>query len=136
MEMMMEPVIPDFSRFAIVGFQGLAPPLLLLGLWVSIRRSRIPAPERLATLATAASVLLAWFLAALWLSKSGSFVTGRNEVPLVQFALFTPIIVGLLLLLGTRRGREIVLAMPQHWLIGAQVYRCLGAVFLALWASG
>jgi hypothetical protein len=132
----MDPAIPEFWRMSLVGFQSIAPPIVLLALWASIRRSRIPADQKLATGVTAALVFLGWFFTALWFSRSGAFVTGRDEAPLVQFALFTPIIGLLLLLLLTGRGQEIVLAVPQQWLIGAQIYRSLGAVFLVLWAGG
>jgi hypothetical protein len=44
--------------------------------------------------------------------------------------------IGGLLIWRSPRLARIVDAVPQHWLIGAQLYRTLGVIFLILYAAG
>jgi hypothetical protein len=55
--------------------------------------------------------------------------------PRIPITLLGTLLVGyLLLLLPT--FRRIVAAVPQHWLIGVQTFRILGAVFLVRYFAG
>lgn len=132
----MEQEIPgyliDLNRF----FRVLMPIVIVAGLWFAVRRSALPGTQHIATWTTMTAVFLGWFAVAWTFGQANTFVTGPDETPLIQFALFPPIIVGLVLLLGTARGRAVVAAVPQSWLIAVQVYRALGAMFLILWAHG
>jgi hypothetical protein len=80
--------------------------------------------------------VLGWFAVAWGLSRLNVFAVGVDELPRIEFALILPIVAGLALMLGTASGRAIVTAAPQSWLVGLQVYRALGFMFLALWAQG
>jgi hypothetical protein len=77
---------------------------------------------------------LAWLLGALLLAAADYF---RDDVsPLgVPLALGATLTLGYALLLS-RDFRRIVAAIPQHWLIGVQVFRVLGAVFIIRWLQG
>jgi hypothetical protein len=47
-----------------------------------------------------------------------------------------PVIVGVPILLRSKRIGEVLDAMPASWLIGLQVYRVFGGIFLVGWARG
>jgi hypothetical protein len=54
----------------------------------------------------------------------------------VPLAIFLPVIVGVPILLRSKRIGEVLDAMPASWLVGLQVYRVLGGIFLVGWAHG
>ena len=76
-------------------------------------------------------------LAAAWLV--GVFLLGAagNDVlpPRIPIALAATLLMGYLLLLSPTFSR-IVAAVPQHWLIGIQAFRVLGAVWLVRYFAG
>ena len=78
----------------------------------------------------------------LWLSIiwsvaiTGVFRPGNSTLPLVPLAIFLPVIVGVPILLRSKRIGEVLDAMPASWLVGLQVYRVLGGIFLVGWARG
>ncbi len=78
-----------------------------------------------------------WFGLVFSLSQSDTFLAltqsgGRERV---LFALFTPLVVGLLLL-GSATVRNILDEIPQHQLIAFQGLRTLGFVFLVFTDMG
>ena len=132
----MAQTIPTIWNALLIAFQGLAPPLIVAALWYAVTHSAIPAAHQVRVFALSSGIAVVWFLGALALSLTGIFATGHEELPVIQYAIVTPIVLALLLLLGTASGRAVVTALPLEWLIAAQVYRCLGAVFLVLYALG
>lgn len=132
----MEQEIPDYLVNLNFIFRVLTPIAIVAGLWFAVRRSRLPEGQQVATWATMTAIFLGWFAVAWTLAHSGFFVRASEQSPVIQYALFSPIIIGLALLLGTARGRAVVSAAPQSWLVAVQVYRALGAMFLVLWARG
>jgi hypothetical protein len=60
----------------------------------------------------------------------------RPGVPALPIAIFLPVLVGLVLLLRSHRVAAILGAMPPSWLIGLQVYRVFGGIFLVAWMRG
>ena len=77
--------------------------------------------------------LVLWFALAVGLSWSGVFFGVANRFPTIQFGLLTPIVLAWWLL-ATKRGRSLTSAIPPAWVIGVQLYRVLGAVFLVLYS--
>src|SRR5258707_15602708 len=63
--------------------------------------------------------------------------TFRNDVlpPRIPAALLVTLAVGYLFLLS-RTFRDIIAAIPQHWLIGIQTFRVLGGVFIVRYLQG
>lgn len=57
-----------------------------------------------------------------------------SKVPLIQFGVLAPIALILLLFFFWKAFRHTVEAIPQQWLVGIQLYRIEGAVFLILYA--
>jgi hypothetical protein len=76
-------------------------------------------------------VAAAWLLGVLLLGGAGNSVLP----PRIPVALGATLLVGYLLLLSPT-FRRIIAAVPQHWLIGIQVFRILGAVWLVRYFAG
>jgi hypothetical protein len=79
------------------------------------------------------------WLAVVWgLAINGTFrpVPGGMGVPLLPIAIFAPVLVGLVLLMRSKRVAAVLDAMPPSWLVGVQVYRIFGGIFLVSWARG
>src|SRR5260370_7376261 len=81
-----------------------------------------------------AMVGAAWLVGVFLLGAANVF---RNDVlpPRVPMALFATLLLGYLLLLSPT-FRQVVAAVPQHWLIGIQTFRVLGGVFLVRYYTG
>lgn len=110
--------------------------VVAVALWLGITRSakRLDLPDR----TQRAIAFLAALLPALWLLLAPTLATilGSYLPPLrsgaphigMPFLILTPIAFGLLLL-RLPLWRRLLEATPQHWLLGIQVYRVVGAVF-------
>jgi hypothetical protein len=126
---------------SLVAFGVVARPLIiatvLFGLWRGLRRTALPGSARLATWLGIAVPFLLWFLLVWQLAQAGVFVARPGvRVPAIPLALLIPLVTGLVLLTRSSRVAAVADAMPFHWLVGVQVFRVLGAVFLAQWAAG
>lgn len=127
------------SFFAFVGSGWLRPVILALllgGLWVGLARAGLESRERLFTWLCVAVPLLAWLFVVLQLAQAGVFRPGAVPVPAIPLAVILPLAVALPLLLRSANIAAALDALPPSWLIGLQVYRVLGGVFLVRWAAG
>ena len=59
-----------------------------------------------------------------------------DRIPTIQYGILIPILIGGLLISRSPRLARIIDAVPQHWLIGVQLYRALGVIFLILYGTG
>jgi hypothetical protein len=109
---------------------------IALGLWLALERTEL-APRRRLYVWLAVVVPYTLWLAVTWSAAiNGVFRPGNNTLPLLPFAIFLPVIVGVPILLRSKRIGEVLDAMPTSWLIGLQVYRVFGGIFLVGWARG
>jgi len=85
-----------------------------------------------------AVVLVAWFLVALLLARAGLFraVVDGPLLPTIVYGITLPILIGIAVVLLSRAFGRVLAAVPQHWLVGVQVYRMLGVIFLVSHANG
>lgn len=97
----------------------------LFGLWRGVARARLGGTTWLAI----AAPVVAWLAVVWWLAPNGGF-RGLIGLPL---AITLPLIVGVPLLLRSRRVGLLLDALPATWLVGVQVYRIFGSVFLVAW---
>jgi hypothetical protein len=80
-------------------------------------------------------LLAGWWLLTLALALGDTFRADDDaQFPLIVFGVFAPILLGYSLLRTSATFRDLLAATPLHWLIGIQVYRSLGALFLWLYA--
>ena len=110
--------------------------MIALGLWLGLERADLtPAQRRNAWLAVMIPFTL--WLAFVWgAAINGVFRGGVVPVPLTPLAIFLPVIIGVPILLRSRRIGQVLDAMPASWLVALQVYRVLGSAFLIGWALG
>src|SRR5262245_11108387 len=108
----------------------------LFGLNRALLGASWPDHRRTWVLRAAAVVLIGWLAAALALALVGTFEGVPGRAPTIQFGFLVPVAIAGLLLWRSVTARQIVDAVPQHWLIGVQVTRALGATFLVLYAAG
>jgi hypothetical protein len=93
--------------------------------------------QRAAWLAVAVPLVL--WLGVVWvLAARGAFLAtpGVRGIPALPVAIGAPVVVGLILLLRSPRVAKLLDATPPSWLIGVQVYRALGFIFLVSWYLG
>jgi len=109
---------------------------IALGLWLALERTGLTQRRRLGVWLAVVVPYTLW-LAVIWSAAvNGVFRPGNNILPLVPLAIFLPLIVGVPILLRSKRIGEALDAMPASWLVGLQVYRILGGIFLVGWARG
>jgi hypothetical protein len=128
-------VPPFLPWFVIAGSVAMIASLLLI-LRRSLRRAEWPEPDRVRALRTAGGVLIGWFVVTVALGAAGAFRGAPDSLPTIQYGLFVPVIAGVVLLWRSVGFRRLIDAVPQHLLVGVQLYRALGVVFLILLAMG
>jgi hypothetical protein len=105
--------------------------LAWVGFYVGIRSLPGARARQLRWIIGSTVVAAAWLVGMLLLGGAGNDVLP----PRIPVALGATLIVGYLLLLSST-FRRIVDAVPQHWLIGIQAFRMLGAVWLVRYFAG
>ena len=106
-----------------------------LGLWLGLERTELSPTQRRNTWLAVIIPYTLWLALAWSLAINGAFRPGATSIPLLPMAIFLPVIVGVPVLMRSRRIGEVLDAMPSAWLVGLQVYRVLGSIFLVYWAS-
>ena len=70
------------------------------------------------------------------LASADAYRGTADRIPTIQYGILVPILIGGLLIWRSPRVARIIDAVPQHWLVGVQLYRALGVIFLILYAAG
>lgn len=128
--------VPTYLPYVILTGNALTIGAILYGLNRALTEAAWPAPERLRAFAISAAILLGWLAVALGLAGSGFYHVTANGIPTVQYGLYLPIVIGVALIWRSDLARRILDAVPQPWIVGVQLYRALGVVFLILYAAG
>jgi hypothetical protein len=129
-------IVPDYLPYYVVAGTIGVIAVILFGLRSALRNAGWGAYERAATVRAAAITLIGWFLLTIALTSIDAYRGSAERIPTIQYGIFVPILVGGLLIWRSPRVARIIDAVPQHWLIGVQLYRALGAIFLILYATG
>jgi len=109
---------------------------IVLGLWLALERTELSPRRRLGVWLAVVVPYTLW-LSIIWsVAITGVFRPGNSTLPLVPLAIFLPVIVGVPILLRSKRIGKVLDAMPTSWLVGLQVYRVLGGIFLVGWGRG
>jgi hypothetical protein len=111
---------------------------ILIGLWLGLSRTEFSAGKRAAIWLSVAIPFTLW-LALVWnLAFNGAFqpIPGVARLPRLPIAIFAPVIIGLILLLRSKSIAALLDAAPTSWLVGLQVYRIFGGIFLVNWVHG
>lgn len=128
--------IPAFLPYFVLTGTAFAIAAILYGLNSSLFRAHWPAQERRRAVIGAGVILLGWLAAAIALAGAGVYHVAADGIPTIQYGIFIPIAIGLLLLWRSALASRILDAVPQPWLVGVQLYRALGIIFLILYALG
>jgi hypothetical protein len=110
--------------------------LLLLGLWRALGRAGVQRRPAIAVWLAVAVPLTLW-LGGIWAAAlSGVFQVRPGLVPRIPIAVVVPVVIGLIAVTRSRRIAAAVDAAPSSWLVGVQVYRVIGGIFLLQWLHG
>jgi hypothetical protein len=123
--------LPSYTAPLVYGTDLLLAALVAVGSVIGTERAGLPAADRRRIGAFVAVGLAAWFAVAFALAQS-------NPAPrsvLTLTAILGPVVVATVALRDVR-WRRVVRAIPQRWLVGAQAYRVIGALFLVSWGAG
>jgi hypothetical protein len=110
--------------------------VIIYGLRRGFDRADSAPSARDVTLRAFAIVLVGWFAASVVLAWMGAYVTAATSIPTIQYGILIPIIIGGWQIWRSPRLTWIIDAVPQSWLVGVQLYRALGMIFLILYATG
>src|SRR5215470_19866754 len=111
--------------------QAVSSTLAWLGFYLGIRALPDARARQSRWILGSAMVAAAWLVGVFLLGGAGNDVLP----PRIPVALGATLLVGYVLLLSPT-FRRIIAAVPQHWLIGIQVFRILGAVWLVSYFAG
>src|SRR5215475_13063042 len=129
-------VLDSFASFG-VAIRPLLIATALFGLWQGLRRTALPRRTQLVTWLIIAVPLVLSFVLVLELALAGFFVARPGgRVPGIPLAVVIPLVTGLVLITRSTRMAAVADATPLPWLIGFQLFRVLGSVFLFQWAAG
>ncbi len=128
--------IPAYLPYVVLTGSALSLIAIFYGLNKALAQAAWPNAERRRAVALFAAILLGWFAVALVLSSAGFYHVTAHGIPTVQYGLFLPILIGVVLIWRSKLVGRILDAVPQPWLVGVQFYRALGVVFLILYAAG
>ncbi|HZY64043.1 MAG TPA: hypothetical protein VFE38_16115 [Edaphobacter sp.] len=129
----MNPAIPSFlAPYMLFGTVATVA-ALVFGSNRALRIANWAARDRVKAVWATIALLTVLYTAADIPARLGLYHRPSN-VPLIQFGLLAPIALVLLLFFFWQPFRRAVEAIPQQWLVGIQLYRVLGVVFLILYA--
>ena len=107
----------------------------LAALWVGLSRAGFTGNRHLRIWLAVALPFTIWLIVVWWIALAGGF-RARPGIPPIPPAIFLPIILGLIVLLPSKRIGAVLDAIPPSWLVGLQLYRVLGGIFLVGWLQG
>jgi hypothetical protein len=127
-------MIGVITRPAIVG-------TILFGVWRALGRTNVSAQARASAWWWTVVFLAGWLVTVWVLAVRGTFASLSNGSAVAQVA-FVPLVILILLgaaLFAATQSAVLTAALdaaPLSWLVGIQVYRVLGLVFLLAWSRG
>lgn len=130
--------IPELQRSDLsVAIARIAVHLLVLGgTWAGLSRTSLNGSQRIWTWLAIAIPLTVWHAAAWVIVAEGLLLPGAIPIPLLPMMIVIPTTIVITLLSRSHRIGMLLDAMPASWLIGLQVYRVIGIVFLVGWLAG
>jgi hypothetical protein len=110
--------------------------MIALGLWLGLERTALTSSQR-RNVWLAVMVPVTLWLAIIWSAATGgAFRPGAASLPLLPIATFVPMLLGLPILLRSRRIGEVLDAMPASWILPLQLVRLSGFTFFVAWVHG
>src|SRR6476619_2411935 len=128
--------IPAYLPYFVFAGTAAAIVAILYGLHRSLVQAKWPPSDRARTFRTSAVILLGWLAVSVALGALGVYHAESTEIPTIQYSILLPIVIGALLIWRSETAKSVIAAVPQPWLVGVQLYRALGVIFLILYATG
>jgi hypothetical protein len=129
-------IVPAYLPYYVLGGTIGMIAALLFGLRSALRNAGWTTYDRTVTVRAVAITIIGWFFLAIALASADAYRGTADRIPTIQYGILVPILIGGLLIWRSSRVARIIDAVPQHWLIGIQLYRALGVIFLILYAAG
>jgi len=127
------PVPVYLSPYILIGTVAIVV-TVLVGLHRALKRARWPDQDRRHAVLSIAVLLVGWFSSTLLLSWFEFYRGASSRVPTIQYGVLIPIIVGVVLAWKWKLLGRVIEAVPQEWIVGVQIYRAMGLIFLLLYA--
>jgi hypothetical protein len=108
---------------------------ILFGLRNALAKAAWSKHERATAFRFSAIILIGWFLLAFALGLAGVYRAAPDRIPTIQYGIFIPFLIGAWLIWWSPGVGRIIDAVPQSWIVGVQLYRALGVIFLILYAT-
>ena len=108
------------------GHQLVAHAFVALGLWLGLEGTELTPEQRRTTWLAIIIPYTLWFALAWSGAINGVFRTGVTRFPALPSAILLHVIIGVPLLLTSKRVGQVLDAMPRSWLIALQLYRIFG----------
>src|SRR5262249_29174762 len=109
-----QPIIPA-SGVQTTAHQLMAHAIIALGLWLGLERSDLTPGQRRTPWTAVMIPYPLWFAVAWSAAIAGVFRPG-TRLPALPLAIFLPVIIGVPLLLSSKRVGQVLDAMPASWL--------------------
>jgi hypothetical protein len=129
------PAVPA-SGIPTTAHQLAAHGLIALGLWLGLEHTSLTPDQRRATWLAIFIPDTLWFAIAWSAAINGAFRTDASPLPVLPLAIFLPVMIGVPLLMLSKRVGQVLDAMPASWLVALQLYRVFGSWALAAWLRG
>ena len=128
--------IPAYLPYFVFAGTAVTVIAILYGLHRSLVEAGWPEADRARTFRASSALLLGWLAVTIVLGALGVYHVGSTEIPTIQYGILLPILAGALLIWRSETAKSVIAAVPQPWLVGVQLYRALGVIFLILYATG
>lgn len=127
---------PEYLVLYVLGGTLATIAAVLFGVQRALKLARWPRRDSRQAVWSCVVLLVTWFFAALAPSLLGFYRGASFHAPTIQYGLLLPVLVGIALFWRWRTLQRVLDAVPQEWLVGVQIYRVMGAIFLVLCAAG
>jgi len=128
--------IPTYlPYFVFAGTMAVVAPILY-GLNRALADTAWAIADRTRVFRVSAAILIGWLALSIALAARSAYLVDATGIPTVQYGIVLPILIGSVLIWRSETVARIIDTVPQQWLIGVQLYRALGAIFLILYATG
>ena len=128
--------IPTYLPYFVFAGALAAVTTILYGLNRALADAAWPPADRTRAFRVSAAILIGWLALSIALAAMGVYHVGASAIPTIQYGIALPILIGSLLLWRSDTVARLLDAVPQQWLIGVQLYRALGVIFLILYVAG
>lgn len=130
------PNVSSFIAFFLNASSALVSGVVLFGASKVTLALPLATASKARVLCSTYAFLAGWYILFFMLAQRGFFEVDKTTIfPTIILGVSTPIAAGLFLAKSWPAFRMMLDAVPPPWLIGIQIYRILGIVFLTLYAQ-